>query len=278
VKQETQQNPDNYIFSKYGFLEHNIEQHRQKNIQHDDQQFIVLFVGDTGTSKTSLSLLLENYLTKGNPNLETYALTHEEFIKHYTSKPKEKIIVYEEGRESFDKNKYNTKPVREARDKINQYRKFHHTLFINFQNPNHLTREIVRNADALIRTPSKGIAHYYSRKRLRSMWNGKDFKGWKEYNFRDFFPNPATFIPEVWSDYEEKAESKLEEAGEGENNSEHKDPDKYLSVSDLAEAVGVSKDTVRKWCDNGTVECKRLPNGHRRIPDTEISKLLERGE
>lgn len=262
-------------FSKYGLIEHNIEKHREKNIFEDDQQFIVVVVGDTGTSKTSLSLLLENYLTDGNPNLDTYALTHEEFINHYTSKPKEKIIVYEEGRESFDKNKYNTKSVREARDKINQYRKFHHTLFINFQNPHHLTREIVRNADCLLRTPDKGIVHYYSSARISKMWDGKNFRGWKDYNFRDFFPDPANALPKTWKQYNDRAEEKLESAGSSEASEDEESDAKYLSVGEFADKVSVSKDTVRKWTDNGTVECKRLPNGYRRIPDAEATRILK---
>ena len=268
---------EEYQFSSNGVIEKNIAFHRKYNIEKLDNQFIVLFVGDTGSSKTSLSLLLEYYIRKGEVDLDTVCMSHEKFMQEYTTKPKRKIITYEEGRNSFDVNKYNRKETAEARDKINQFRKLHHTLFINFQNPNHLTKEILRNSHALLRFPEQGTVHYYSRPKIESMWDGNNFLGWDEWDARDFFPDPANFIPEIWREYNSQADDGMDELSVvSENEEEEDDSDtSFLSVSEFAERVSISKDTVRKWCDNGTVECKRLPNGHRRIPKSQVDEVLQ---
>lgn len=265
-----------YKFSSRGLIEKNIDDYRDYSIKKNDDQFIVLVVGDTGTSKTSLSLLLEHYITRGDVNLDTYALTHDEFIQQYTSRPREKIIVYEEGRNSFDKNKYNHNSTAEARDKINQFRKFHHTVFINFQNPNHLTREIVRNGNCILRTPRRGTVEFYNRDKLRSMWDGNEFKGWCNYNFKDFFPDPENYVPNIWSSYEQKSLDALDEKG-AEPDKESDDGDsseEHLSVGDAADMLGLSNSTVRRYCDNGKLDFKR-PNKQRRIEESSVEKILE---
>jgi len=176
-------------FSSNGYIEGNLEKMQNKLINEDDNQFVLLVVGNTGTSKTALSLLIDWYLNNKKVSLNNYCLDHESFMQSYTTKPKKKTIVYEEGRMSFDRNKHSHTENKEARDALRQYRKFHHTLIINFQDASDLQPELVNKiAHGMIRTPSKGIAHFYGRKDMQSMWNGKYFKGWKDPSFRDFFP------------------------------------------------------------------------------------------
>lgn len=273
---------EDYLFSKKGKIEKNIADHRDYKINKDDGQFIVLFVGDTGTSKTSLSVLLEHYIMKGDVDLDTICLTHDKFMQEYTSKPKKKMIIHEEGRETFDKNKYNNKETSEARDRINQYRKFHHTLFINFQNPKHLTYEIVRNADAMIRTPGKGIAHYYSKPEMLKMWdmNTGKFTGWRDYDLRDFFPDPANLIPEIWSDYEDQVEEELEVRGEEpdkESVDEEEDEglgiEKHFRVKTVAEQLDLHPETVRRKCKRDEINYNKV-QGEYRIPKSAVEALV----
>lgn len=270
-------------FSKKGWIEKNIAEHRRYKIQEDDGQFIVLFVGDTGTSKTSLSILLEHYIRDGSIDLDTICLTHDKFISEYTSKPKEKIIIHEEGRETFDKNKYNQKETSEARDRINQYRKFHHTLFINFQNPNHLTYEIVRNADALIRTPAKGIAHYYSKPEISKMWDERSgkFTGWRDYDVRDFFPDPANYISETWNRYEERVEEELEQRGEEIDAGEDEEDDsaipgveKQFKIQTVADQLDLHPETLRRRCRSDEIDYTKV-QGEYRIPESQVQELVE---
>lgn len=51
---------------------------------------------------------------------------------------------------------------------------------------------------------------------------------------------------------------------------------KLLSVGDAADQLQVSSGTVRNWIDKGYIHAVRLPSGHRKLPEAEISKLLSK--
>lgn len=42
----------------------------------------------------------------------------------------------------------------------------------------------------------------------------------------------------------------------------------------VAELLGVSVDTVRRWCDEGKLATTRSPGGHRLIPGAELARML----
>jgi excisionase family DNA binding protein len=47
-----------------------------------------------------------------------------------------------------------------------------------------------------------------------------------------------------------------------------------LSVGKAAEEFGVTPATVRNWVEKGYIQALRLPSGVRRIPDSEIKRVL----
>ena len=49
---------------------------------------------------------------------------------------------------------------------------------------------------------------------------------------------------------------------------------KLVSVGDAAGRLQVSTGTVRNWIAKGYIRAVRLPSGHRKLPESEISKLL----
>lgn len=51
---------------------------------------------------------------------------------------------------------------------------------------------------------------------------------------------------------------------------------KLLSVGEAAEQLQMSSGTVRNWMDKGYINGVRLPSGHRKIPESEVVKLLTR--
>lgn len=258
-------------FSTNGYIEKNVEKMQSQLIEEDDNQFVLVVVGRTGSSKTSLSLLIDHYLNNGDVDLDNYCLNHEDFMKAYTTKPKGKTIVYEEGRDSFDRNKHSHTENKEARDALRQYRKFHHTVIINFQDASDLQPELVNKiAHGMIRTPSKGIAHFYGRQDMKSMWGTKYFKGWQDPTFRDYFPNPENYIPEINEQYEQKAEEQLEQ--QGENEFENID---LITPKEAADIVGVSAETVRNRCDDGTLDYRTLKGSNeRRIVKSSIDNMI----
>jgi len=272
-------------FSKRGVLEETLGKIRTRKLE-DDGQFILPVVGDVNTGKTALSLLLDHYFNEGDVDLGTYALSHESFMSAYTTEPKGKTIVFEEGRTSFDINKYSHTETVEARDALRDYRKLNHTVLINFQDASDMSMALAcKLADGMIRTPSKGIAHIYARQTTRSMFDRgrKEFKGWKEADARDFFPDPAGYVPELWSRYEDKALERLRKKSDYTDDDEDADGSEadgelsgLMSTGTVADLFDVSGQTVRNWLKQGDYDVVRLEDSNQiRFPESVVNELKE---
>jgi excisionase family DNA binding protein len=48
----------------------------------------------------------------------------------------------------------------------------------------------------------------------------------------------------------------------------------HYSTGKAAKILGVSKKTLYGWIKQDKIKCARLPNGHYRIPEIEILKML----
>lgn len=261
-------------FSTHGRIEKNMDLMKKQLIDEGTNQMVVLVVGKVNTAKTSLSLLIDNYLNE-EVNLDTYCLSHEDFKEEYTSRPLKKFIVYEEGRDSFDRNKHNHKSNTEARDMLNQFRKYQHIVFINFQNASDLQPELVNNnAHGMLRCTKKGRVHGYGKQSMRAMWQNRYFQGWNDPDFTDSFPDPANTLPDLWKSYEERTLEALDNRGE-EKQEENNDGTKFLSTRTVADRLDMHINTVRNYIDEGKLEAKKLPNGQKRIPEADVEELIE---
>ena len=49
-----------------------------------------------------------------------------------------------------------------------------------------------------------------------------------------------------------------------------------LPIGEAARQLGVSTDTLRRWDREGIITATRTPGGQRRIPATEITRILTR--
>ena len=47
------------------------------------------------------------------------------------------------------------------------------------------------------------------------------------------------------------------------------------TLEEAAELLRVSKETIRRWDRTGKIHCIRLPNGYRRVPVSEISRITK---
>lgn len=48
-----------------------------------------------------------------------------------------------------------------------------------------------------------------------------------------------------------------------------------FGISEAAELLGVSTDTVRRWIDSGKLPAEREQNGHRRVAGTDLAAFAE---
>ncbi len=51
--------------------------------------------------------------------------------------------------------------------------------------------------------------------------------------------------------------------------------DRLYTLDEAAEFLRVSKETIRRWDRTGKIHCIRLPNGYRRVPASEISRITK---
>lgn len=54
--------------------------------------------------------------------------------------------------------------------------------------------------------------------------------------------------------------------------------DKMLNIAAAAEVLGVHKNTLRAWADNGLVPHVKLPSGYRRFRLSEMRKMVQEME
>lgn len=57
---------------------------------------------------------------------------------------------------------------------------------------------------------------------------------------------------------------------------EKKTIDRELSPRQVAEAIGVSESSLKRWCDSGQIPTRRTAGGHRRIPINGLVSFLRR--
>ena len=52
-----------------------------------------------------------------------------------------------------------------------------------------------------------------------------------------------------------------------------KDSARILTLDEAAKLLTVTKETIRRWDREGKIHCIRLPNGYRRVPQSEIDRI-----
>lgn len=54
--------------------------------------------------------------------------------------------------------------------------------------------------------------------------------------------------------------------------------DEWLALGPASRLVGVDRDTLRRWSDEGRVEVYHTPGGHRRFQRRSLERMIERGQ
>jgi len=276
-------------FSSRGYIESNLKGMYEEFVEKGTDQLVFLVIGKSNSTKTSLSLLMQQYLNNG-VNLDCVCLNHDEWVGTHTTRPNpdappKKKIIYEEGRDSFFRTNSTTKENKEAKNIIYEYRAYQNVLFINFQNAADIEPDLpMYIADGLFRTVKPGWTWFYGKQSMKSMWSDdryKRFEGWDTPDFRDGYPDPANFIPEQWEAYNQQNLEKLDNSEKGEQKKDEEDEidltdEKYYSVATIADLLDYTKSGIRRTIRDGDMEAVKLNTGALRVAESELKKFMKK--
>jgi len=199
------------VFTNNGYLERNLVKMEETLVEDKDKDMIILVIGQPGTSKSSLTLMMQLAL-RGKVNFDDICFTHEQYMESCKEGGKNKVIQYDEGRNSFYKRRAMQNSNTESLDMLNQYRFKNHVHFINFQNLTDMELDLIyKRSHAIIRTTSQGFFHFYNKNRAQKIDVDKDKRtvDWPNPNFTGRFPDPANEYPEIWEKYNKVNEEKI---------------------------------------------------------------------
>lgn len=253
------------IFTDTGNLERNLVKMENELVDNKNKDFVILVIGQPGTSKSSLSVMMQLAM-RGKVNFDDMAFTHEQYMEATKKGGKNKVIQYDEGRNSFYKRRAMQTSNTEALDMLNQYRFKNHVHIINFQNLTDMELDLIyKRCHCLVRTTAQGFFHFYNARQVQKIDVDKRKRtvNWPDPAFTGRFPDPAEEYSEVWEKYQQVNEEKLsdpEEEGEDEYEDKYrrlrrkiaKTFVKHLDMTQeqAAEQVGVSKQTYTDWKQN----------------------------
>lgn len=255
--------------------EKNLIKMGRHQIDKKNKDLIILVVGNPGVGKSAFTFLSEVFLRGGDVDFDKWSYTHDQHTTHFRNNKRE-VLNYDEGRDSYFRRKAMSKKNTEALNMLFQYRFKNHILFINFQNVSDIEPDLLYDrSHALVRITHQGWFWFFSKKKKDQIKVDSKTKkvSFPDPNFRGAFPDPAEEYPDLWEEYEEDNEEKLEEKSEKEEEHDA-DPTNWLSTGEFAERIDVADDTIRKWCDKGKLDHRRLPNGDRRIPEDQVDDIL----
>lgn len=255
------------VFTDKGLLEKNLCLMEESLIDDKNKDMVVLVIGQPGSSKSSLTLMIQLAM-RGEVDYENMAFTHDHYMDAAKNGVKNKVIQYDEGRDSFYKRRAMSSSNTEAMDMLNQYRFKGHIHFINFQNLTDMELDLVyKRCHAVIRTPRQGFFHFYNQQQTRKINVDKQTRKveWPEPNFVGRFPDPVEEYSDQWTKYNDTLEDKLDEAESDED--EGKDWEKKyrrlrmktaktfvkhldMTQAAAAEAVNVDRSMYSKWKKN----------------------------
>ncbi len=246
-------------YTDNGILENNLEQLVRVKREEKDKHTVILVVGDPGTAKSALSFWMTRQLSDNGIQWSDVAFTHDQYIEA-AENGRNRVVWYDEGRDSFYKRRAMSSSNTEALDSLMQHRFRRHIHIVNFQNLSDMELDLLyQAADYLVRTVKQGWFHAYNKQQIQRIEVDKDTRtvDWPDPGFRDGFDNPETEEPELWEMYKDKNEEKLEEDDDDDGEDQEKKKyrrDRYkliktlrnlgLSQSEVGEEINVSRQRV----------------------------------
>jgi len=255
-------------------IKKNLEKIREE-MKKRNLDWVWVNAGMEGSGKSSFSIQLAKHFDD-NFTADQICFTPEEYMQKATELPPYSAIILDEGIEGlFSRNamkKGNKKLVQFFR----QARELNLMHIINIPDLAELETTIRESrAKTISRCRQRAYkADVYGRTDLDKIKvNRRNQVSWGEPSMVQGWKDPAEASPEIWNNYKEKNHEHIE--GIADFDTEEDEEDNLVSTGTVAERLDVSKKTVRNYCEKGKLEFKKLPNGDRRIPESEINQLIE---
>lgn len=246
---------------------------RMKNRNLD---WVWLNVGEEGSGKSSFSLQLAQEIDE-DFSVEQVCFSGKEYMQTATELEPYSAIVLDEGIQSLFSRNAMKKENKQFVQFFRQCRELNLFHIINIPSYAELDKSIRQDRVKTVSRCRSGVykADIYGRHQLnRIEVDSKGNVSWGDPAFRQGWRNPEDDSEELWSAYKEKKDEKLDRLSEVEGVDEEEQPGNYLSTGSVAERLDVSKDTVRRYCKKGKLDAKKLPNGDRRIPESQVEELF----
>lgn len=238
----------------------------KKLLNEHSYDWLNVVTGGEGTGKSTLSLRICRYVDP-DFSVDQVVYTAEDFMDTARQLPPGSAIDVDEGALVFFSRDAMKTETKEAIQFLTGVRE--RNLFININVPDFfLLDKYIREhrVKSLCRVVNRGWFHFYSKKRVQDLHRDGNRTIWPNPNFRDSW---TKMEGEFWQQYRERKQEQLFE------NDDVDDDINYLRPEEFGERVGVSRQTVNNWYNDGRIDAKKLFNGELRIPEEQLEVVFD---
>lgn len=247
----------------------------KKRMKERNLDWVWVNVGEEGSGKSSFSIQLAQAFDEDFDESQI-CFNAKDYMRTAKDLDPYSVIILDEGIESLFSRNAMTKENKKFIQFFRQCRELNLFHIINIPSLSELEKGIRQNRAKTISKclPGKYKADIYGRNDLDNIQVKNDGSvSWGSPSFRQGWKDPQEDSEQVWDAYQEKKDDRIDELVEFDEEEED-DLSSYLSTGQVADKLDVSGATVRRWCDSGDLDAKKLPNGDRRIPREEVEKVI----
>jgi len=251
----------------------------EDSLRRNNQDWVTAVVGSEGSGKSSVAVGMAEAIDPGFSVEEQVAFSAKEFRHKAADLEEFKPVVLDEGIEGLFSSEHMSSENKKTVKFLRKCRELNLFVFVNLPVFSELSKKIRNHrVDTVIRCVKRnppGRAHVFGQSKVGRIEKVDGGASYPTPDMKFNFEDPEEELPETWDRYQELKIEDITDLGVSEDDEdEDEEARDWLSTGSVAERLDVSKKTVRNWCDDGRFKFSRLPNGDRRIPESEVEDLV----